>query len=66
MVSAAAPQGNAQIFADESDGITFHIGWHQVGENKTMLHCTTRGTADPAVALAAMRALRQRAERRAA
>ena len=65
MVSAAAPQGGAQIFADEIDGMTFHIGWHQVEEDKTMLHCTTRGTADPIAAVTAMRALRERAERRA-
>jgi len=63
MVSAAAPQGGAQIFADEIDGMTFHIGWHQVDANKTMLHCTTRGAADPMMALSAMRALRERAER---
>lgn len=66
MVSAAAPQGGAQIFADDIDGMTFHIGWHQVAKTKTMLHCTTRGTVDPAAALGSMRALRERAERRAA
>jgi phenylpropionate dioxygenase-like ring-hydroxylating dioxygenase large terminal subunit len=66
MVSAAVPQGGAQIFADEIDGMTFHIGWHEVGTSKTMLHCTTRGTVEPTVALEAMRSLRARAERRAA
>ena len=66
MVSAASPQGGAQIFADEIDGTTFHLGWHQVSDSKTMLHCTTRGVADPAAALRAVRALRERAERRAA
>ena len=66
MVSAAVPQGGAQIFADQIDGTTFHMGWHQVSDGKTMLHCTTRGAADPAAALRAVRALRDRAERRAA
>lgn len=59
---AAAPQGNAQIFAAELAGTTFHIGWHEPAEGRVMLHATTRSPAHPATALAALRTLRARAE----
>lgn len=63
---AAAPQGNAQIFAADLDGVTFHIGWHEPEDGRVMLHATTRDAVDPAIALKALRALRARAEPRVA
>ena len=63
---ATAPQGDAQVFAAEFEGIVFHLGWHEVSAQKTMLHATTRDAADPTAALVALRNLRARAEQRLA
>ena len=63
---ASTPQGAAQIFAAELDGTTFHIGWHEAGRDKTMLHVSTPDAVDPPVALRAIRGLRDRAETKAA
>ena len=63
-VCAAAPQGEAQIFAAVLDGIVFHLGWHSVSAGKIMLHAASP-MADPG-ALPALRALRDQAEMRQA
>lgn len=62
---APAPNGEAQVFDAVVDGIAFHIGWHTVTGNKTMLHAAISGGDVPA-ALAALYELRTKAERRVA
>ena len=63
---AAAPQGGAQIFAVDFDGMTLQIGWHESRAGRTMLHATLRSSTDLARALAALHRLRTDAERRVA
>ena len=63
---AAAPQGGAQIFGVDLDGVTLQIGWHETGPGRTMLHAALRNSTDLARALAALHRLRGDAERRVA
>ncbi len=63
---AAAPQGSAQVFAVDLDKMTFQIGWHDIGDNRTMLHASVRGPGDPLTALTALWSLRARAEAKVA
>jgi len=63
---AAAPQGGAQIFAVDLDGVTLQIGWHETGPGRTMLHAALRNSTDLAHALASLYHLRADAERRVA
>ena len=65
-ICAAAPQGGAQVFAVERNGITLQIGWHQSGPGRTMLHASVRGSSDLVGALAALHHLRDDAERKVA
>jgi nitrite reductase/ring-hydroxylating ferredoxin subunit len=62
----AVPQGAAQIFAVDLDGVAFNIGWHVVSAEKTMLHASVANGPADARALAALHALRDRAELKAA
>lgn len=62
----AVPQGGAQIFAVELEGMILNIGWHAVSWRKTMLHAGVSGEADMTAALAALRRLRSDAEARLA
>lgn len=66
LLCAAVEQWRAQMFAADIDGITFHIGWHEPREGRTMLHASTPSAVDPVAALRALRGLRTRAEARMA
>jgi phenylpropionate dioxygenase-like ring-hydroxylating dioxygenase large terminal subunit len=63
---AAAPQGGAQIFAVDFNGMTLQIGWHESATGRTMLHTSLRGSTDLARGLASLHRLRADAERKAA
>jgi phenylpropionate dioxygenase-like ring-hydroxylating dioxygenase large terminal subunit len=63
---AAAPQGGAQIFAADLDGMALQIGWHESRTRHTMLHASLRGSTDLPRGLAALHRLRADAERKAA